>query len=67
MGHKFMTKLPNITHKQSIYRNMRKHFHREGGLTETENKSMLDRVEELMHTDLDKLLLEHTYLMGLDF
>ena len=39
----------------------------EGGLTAAESQSMIDRVEELMHTDPHELLLKHKHLMSEDF
>ena len=62
-----MTKLLNITHKQSIFRNSKKHFRGEGGLTAAESQSIFDQVKELMHTDPDKLLPKHKHLMSEDF
>ena len=51
-GRDFVAKLINITHKQWIFWNSKKHFRGEGGLTAAESQSIIDRVEELMHTDL---------------
>ena len=66
-GREFVAKLLNITHKQWIFRNSKKHFRGEGGLTAAESQSMFDRIEELMHTDPDKLLPKHKHLMNEDF
>merc|ERR1712153_265864 len=66
-GREFVAKLLNITHKQWIFRNSKKHYLGEGGLTAAESQSIFDRVEELMHTDPDELLPKHKHLMNEDF
>ena len=55
-GREFVAKLINITHKQWIYRNSKKPFRGEGGLTAAESQSIFNRVVELMHTDPGELL-----------
>ena len=58
-GREFVAKPINITHKQWIFWDSKKHFRGEGGLTEAESQSIIDRMEELMHTDPDELLPKH--------
>ena len=42
-------------------------FRGEGGLTAAENRSIFDRIEELVQTDPDELLPNHKHLLGMDF
>jgi hypothetical protein len=44
-----------------FFRNSNKHFRGRGGLTAAENRSIIDRVKELMHTDPDELLMKQKH------
>ena len=66
-GRMFIEKLLQLTHKQWIFRNSRKHFKRVGGLTEQEHQDIFARLEELMWIDPSELLPRHRDLLNVDF
>ena len=66
-GVQFIVHLLNITHKQWIFRNSKKHYKGLDGLTAKQHREIFDRVEELMYTDADDLLPKHRHLKDQDF
>ena len=66
-GRTFIGLLLQLTHKQWIYRNSKKHFRRSDGLTEEAHQQSFDRLEELALTDPSDLLPRHRDLLDYDF
>lgn len=66
-GQLFIERLLQLTHKQWIFRNSRKHYRRLDGLTEAEHIAIFNKMEELMFTDPDELLPRHRDLLETDF
>jgi len=59
--------LINITHKQWLLRNSRKHYRGADGLTGEQHERIFARIRELMWTEEDELLPAHRYLLHEDF
>ena len=66
-GRGFIEQLLQLTHKQWLYRNSRKHFKRRDGLTEAEHLKTIRDMHHLMHVDPEELLPRHQHLMEADF
>ena len=63
----FIELLLQLTHKQWIFRNSRKHFTRLDGMTEAEHLQTLSELKMHMYTDPDDLLPRHRHLLEVDF
>jgi len=61
-----MSRLLQLTHSQWIYRNQTVRF-MYNGLTSTQHDEIIKRMEELLDTDSDDLLLGHRLLLTYDF
>ena len=66
-GRGFVEHLLQITHKQWLFRNSRKHFRRVDSLTEAEHTKIFQEMLDLMHTDPEDLLPRHQHLLEMDF
>lgn len=66
-GRTFIELLLQLTHKQWLFRNSRKHFRRLDGLTESEHLKIFEDMQDLMFTDPHDLLPRHQHLMEIDF
>ena len=67
LGRGFIEHLLQLTHKQWLFRNSRKHFRRVDGLTEAEHTKIFQEMQDLMHTDPEELLQRHQHLLEIDF
>jgi hypothetical protein len=63
----FIKRVLSITHRQWLYRNARIHIRLADGLTEPEHKTIIQLVQDLLHTDPNDLLPQHRYLLQQDF
>jgi hypothetical protein len=60
----FIKRVLSITHRQWLYRNARIHIRLADGLTEPEHKTIIQLVQDLLHTDPNDLLPQHRYLLS---
>ena len=61
-----MSRLLQLTHSQWIYRNQTVHF-KNNSLTFAQHDIIILRMEDLLDTDPDDLLLDHRLLLAYDF